>query len=371
MLATFLAAVPPPMVAAQTPAQELSDEQLIRRIEALVPEYEAALSARDARLRSLRVIERPPTSADTVQVGSLRIVTFEDEADQARSLFEEVWREDFAGLQVSPSLQRHVFVFQWRTRLRELVVATEPDQQMIRLDLGRVRTPTAEHAKAEIRNALSRAFVMDFPRGSPTASWLTAQGDPPSPETYRALALTNIGATRECLNGSTGACGAALGFGYDEAGAAVAEWFTPQHRREMVQRTMELRGRIDGDDPLARSCIDVNDAQACDALLARLGWVHWVPVSDRLRAHALWFAVRSGGDDAWRRALERADAPVPDVLEYVSGLPLADLLAAWRGELVENRPDARAGLDGRGLRVLLWSMVFAAFAMRSTRWRVA
>jgi len=94
-------------------------------------------------------------------------------------------------------------------------------------------------------------------------------------------------------------------------------------------------------------------------------------VSDRLRAHALWFAVRLGGEGAWQRALERADAPPSEVLAHVSGLPIDEFLAAWRDEMIANRPDARAGLGGKGTRVLMWSLIFAALAMRSTRWRLA
>jgi hypothetical protein len=90
-----------------------------------------------------------------------------------------------------------------------------------------------------------------------------------------------------------------------------------------------------------------------------------------LRTHALWLAVSVGGSDAWGRALERADAPVVDVLEHVSGLSIQEFLTVWRDELISNRPDARAGFGGQGSRVLLWSLIFMAFAMRSTRWRLA
>jgi hypothetical protein len=81
-------------------------------------------------------------------------------------------------------------------------------------------------------------------------------------------------------------------------------------------------------------------------------------------------AADVGGPGAWGRALERADAPMGDVLESVSGLPIEEFLTAWHDELLTHRPDAHAGLGGRGSRALLWSLIFVAFAMRSTRWRL-
>jgi hypothetical protein len=353
----------------QAPA-EVTEEQLIRRIEGLVPEYESARAAREARAEEQRAATRRSIPLDTMRIGPLRVVMLPDDVDRSRSLFEEVWNESFSGLEVSPSLSRHLLVFQWRARVQRIAFATDPNQQVVDIQLPRVRVPTADRAKAEIRDALSRSVLADFPSGSPMSDWLTARGYPPAVEMYRLLALANVGATRECLNGEGVACGAALGIGFGEPGADMSAWFEPSQRVEMA-RTVVAQLRVDTDDALVRSCIDLNDVQACDSVLARLDWVSWVPVSDRLRTHALWLAVSLGGEDAWRRALERTDAPVVNVLEHVSGLSIQEFLSIWREELIANRPDARAGLGGRGSRVLLWSLIFMAFAMRSTRWRLA
>jgi hypothetical protein len=306
-----------------------------------------------------------------VQIGPLRVVTLLDDVDRTRSLFEDVWDESFAGLEESPSLTRHVFTFQWRARVQRIAFAAEPNEQVVAIQLSRARVPTADRAKTEILDAVARSVLADFPTGSPMSAWLTARGYPRSGDMYRIMATADVGATRQCLGGSVRACGAALGMGFGDPGAEIAAWYEPGQRVEIVRQAADRRDRVETDDALVRSCTDFEDVAACDSVLARLDWVSWIPVSDRLRTHALWLAVDIGGAGAWGRALERADAPIGDVLEHVSGLPIQEFLAVWHQELIENRPDTRAGLGGRGSRVLLWSLIFMAFAMRSTRWRLA
>ena len=358
---------------ASSAAQQPGEEALLRNIDELIPQYTEALAARDARLRASEAAERRPTPTDTAQVGPMRIVTIPDELDVARELFDEVWREDFPRVTESASLRGHTFVFQWRTRLRSLEVSPGPDGQLIRVDMSRSWAPTRDHAKAGIRDAIARALVRDFPDGSPMRGWLSFQAYPDTESAYRLLAISTTGATQQCLVGDIDACQAALGFGLTDATDDLPRWFDPQERQEMV-RAARANGsadsRVDRDGPLHRGCVEENDVRACDALLAELEWVVWLPVSDRIRAHVLWYAVRAGGEGAWRRALERREAPMPEVLTHVSGLPVDELVADWRADLIGHRPDVHAGLGGKGTRVLLWVLIFAAFAMRSTRWRL-
>jgi hypothetical protein len=138
----------------------------------------------------------------------------------------------------------------------------------------------------------------------------------------------------------------------------------------MVERAA-ASGRVDRDEPSYRRCVEENDARACDPILAELDWVTNPPISDRLRAHVLWYAAREGGESAWARAIETADAPIPEALARIADRPVDQLVADWRAYVVAARPDVHAGLGGRGTRVLLWSLIFVALAMRSTRWRLA
>jgi hypothetical protein len=131
-----------------------------------------------------------------------------------------------------------------------------------------------------------------------------------------------------------------------------------------------VAGRVDTDATPYRRCVEENDADACDPVLANLDWVTSLPSSDRLRAHLLWFAARTGGEGAWQRLLAHRDAPMPEALAELAARPVEQLVAEWRADVVAHRPDVQAGLGGRGTRALLWSLIFVAFAMRSTRWRL-
>ncbi len=356
-------------------SQSRSDADLLEDVEALIPEYQAALSARDARRLELQASARPsPTPTEVGQVGPIRIVTLPDELEVATSLFEEVWREDFPWIAESPSVRAYTFVFQWRAQLQMFEVSRGPDEPVMRIDLSRVWAPSREHAKDGIRDALARALLQDFPPRSPMSQWMTARGFPDEASAYRLLAISTESAAQGCYAGRIDACGVALGFGFADAAGRMPEWFTPEQRREMVERAAGSDdppdGRIDRNGPSYVRCVVDNDASACDALLEGLEWVEWTPVSDRLRSHLLWHAVALGGDGAWGRALERRGEPMPDVLAHVAQRPVEELLADWRADLFANHPDVHAGLGGRGTRVLFWTLIFAAFAMRSTRWRL-
>ena len=170
---------------------------------------------------------------------------------QNRELFAEVMRETFPGTDASPALRRHLFAFQWRLRLRQLDVLPGAGDQVIRLDLYRAWARTRDQAKAEIRSAVARAFITDFITGSPMQGWLSSAQYSSEREAYRLLGLANTGATRACLEGSTGACGASLGFGFARSGEQLAGWYTSPQRREMVgwvARQGRIRDRIERDD---------------------------------------------------------------------------------------------------------------------------
>jgi hypothetical protein len=351
--------------------QEPTDAELIRRIEALRPQLEEARVARDARYMRNQEEEgrRTPTRVDTVRVGPLLIVSLPDEVDTARELFEEVWLESFQSVRESPSLARHTFVIQWRARIRALNVELTPGGELVRVDISRVWAPTREHAKVVVADAIARGLVQDFPTGSPVRSWLTAQARPRDDEAYRLLATASSASTHECLAGDDGACRAALGLDMRGTADRLPSWFAAEDRLKMVEWAAR-EDRVSRDAPLVRACLEDEEAPACDAVIDELGWVTNPPVSDRLRAHLLWFAMREGGEQAWQRALERRGAPIPEALSHIGARPIEQLVADWRDELVARRPDVHAGLGPKGTRALLWSLIFAALAMRSTRWRL-
>jgi hypothetical protein len=369
-------------------AQQPTEEELTSRIDALMPAYLEAREAWNAYLQAQNAAEVAlATPADTVLVGPIRIVTMPDQSETAAALFEEVWREEFGAVEESPTLREYTFAFQWRARLRDFTVFTRrQDRQdgqewIVRVDISRIRTPTREQAKETVRAAIARVLSQDLPPGSPIRSTARPMPYRNDATVYRLLAVTPSGATRACLGGDTGGCLAALGMGLGDAAAELPAWFAPEQRQAMVEQVDEFqRGRdgvggwtprLDRDDPLARRCVEADDFGACDEVLASLDWVSSVPTSPDIRSHLFWYAVLTGGEGAWVRVLERAESPTPELLEHVSELPLEELVGRWRAHLVESRPDAHAGLGATNLTVLLWALICAALAMRSTRWRLA
>ncbi len=367
---------------AQLFAQQQTEAELVSRIEALMPAYLEARAAWNARLQAEFAAEAArATPADTVHVGPLRIVTLPNDTETAAELFAEVWRESFGEIAGSPALADYIFAFQWRARLLDFHVPTRGHEPVVRVDVSRIRTPTRARAKEPVRAAIARVLSQDLPVGSPTRGINPSLVYRSDATVYRLLAVTPSGATRACLGGDASACMAAVGMGLEASADELPAWFAPEARQAMVAGVDQLpRGmdgvgtwtpRVDRDDPAVRRCLEANDFGACDRVLASLDWVSSVPTSPDIRAHLFWYAVTAGGEGAWARVLERPDAPTPELLEHVSRLPLDELVGRWRAHLVESRPDSHAGLGATQLTVLFWVLVFAALAMRSTRWRLA
>jgi len=356
-------------------AQEPTEAELIQRVEALVPEWEAAREAlavvrRAARDAELAELERAATSVDTVRVGPMSLVVVPAQSEDARELVTEVWQERFPGVRESRSLREFVFAFHRRTPFGRSSRGPDPLGPSVRVDLSPIWAPSRAREADLLADAIARVAIQDFPEGSPMRAWLTAQSYPTSERVYRELATRGSGANRACLEGDLDACMAALGLKLAGSADRLAGWFSAVERQEMVEAEADA-GRVDRDSSPYRRCVEENDARACDPLLAELDWITAPPRTALLRAHLLWFAAREGGEGSWQRGLERPDARASEVLASLSGRPVDELVAEWREEVIAQRPDVQAGLGGRGTRALLWSLVLTALALRSTRWRLA
>jgi hypothetical protein len=114
--------------------------------------------------------------------------------------------------------------------------------------------------------------------------------------------------------------------------------------------------------------MEAYEIDACDALLL-FDLERWAPLPGHMRASLVGLALERGGEGAWTRLVENPSMPAEEALARAAGVPLEELVAEWRDWIVTNRPEVYAGTAGKSALALLWIVVFATLATRSTRWR--
>ena len=342
-------------------AAQQTEEDLVRHLHELLPRLDSArVAATAARDRAdAREAFRSVASVDTLQVGPLRILTPPDEHRVAEGFFRDVWESDYAAFVASsPSLERTSFTFQWTEDPGHIPVG------------GAVRTVAlpawrpASAVRAAVEAAISTALAEDLPvavaawGGGEVRDWSRVAGD-----VFREVTIVPSRSNRACLEGDIGACWTSLGLDLDDT--PLDEWYTPEERRARVGAMGTL--------PDARStwlaCVRQGSTPACDAYLAR--WPLPRPIADPAGRRAmLWIALRAGGTGAWARLRADTSATTGEALSNASGLTSQELATRWRAWLIDGAPRSRAVLDPNLLIYLMWIVVLAAFATRSTRWRL-
>lgn len=363
------ASLPTELAAQHTP------EDLRARLDSLAPLLQSArhdFEARNAQIEEARRrAAAAATRVDTVRIGQLTVLTPSGQGDETRELFAEVWEDSFAHLGHSPALSRSVFSFQ--------LVSDEP--LPIHMEggghvLNRDNWVPRARVKADVRRLIAGAMSHDLRENrSHVGGWLRGNALDPLPwaDAYRQVATTSSIVTRACLSGDAEACGSAMALetafgrmGPEYEIEVLADWYTPEERRALVatrawfsRRAQRLRAR----------CVVDNDVSACDEYLLEFGY-DWTPLGIDVRETLVAFALDRGGEGAWGRLVEQPEMTPAEALEYASGQPVDELLEGWRAELLAHRPETFEPLVPGSGRALLWTLLFAALAMRSTRWRL-
>ncbi|HET7041385.1 MAG TPA: hypothetical protein VFI13_05185, partial [Gemmatimonadales bacterium] len=91
----------------------------------------------------------------------------------------------------------------------------------------------------------------------------------------------------------------------------------------------------------------------------------------RTRATLLEMALRTGGDEGYRRLRTSVGRPMGERLAFAAGVPLDTLLGRWQARLSADRLEVPAGSLGGGVAALGWTLFFLACAVGSSRWRAA
>lgn len=367
-----------------------SADELAARMDSLLPlveESRAALEARAVRANEIdRVVSASLATVDTLHIGQLTVIAPTEQTDRAQAVFERVWSEHFEALGHSPGLSNTVFVFQWDDE--KVPIYTDGSRMPLEYDSW-VRPDAIE---IDIRMAISSAMAFDLGASdSQIARWV---GGNPLREivmtgVYLRWVTTPSIVTRACLEGGVDSCLSAMGLGiggqlgssdepWGPAARPVADywqrfsieqmrlWYTPVERQALIGSTGPLPS---GFREAWDSCVDHDDFQACDRLL-RDNFGNLVPAGGFARTSLLALAIELGGSGAWERVIEDRTMTPEQVLEYTAGMPIRGLAEHWQARLVEARPVMYGSIVPNGVLAILWSLLFVALAMRSTRWRL-
>lgn len=354
------------LLAPAAAAAQQSDEELVARIEALIPLVERARD--EARVAVIEREERARRFAesqgalDTLRLHDMTIIAPTEDVDLARELFEEVWTEHFRLIE-SRTLRRWVFTFQTGGETREIFVASDARPRHITLDWWQSR----RDAVAIITSAVAHAISRDI---SDTRVGLWVSDDPlraiDPGRVYRNMATTPSQSVRRCLEGVTQSCLASFDLGAGDP--SIATWYAPEERRNLIVSGNFRPGPRE--EPAQYSaCKDDRAYEACDALLLAKNR-SWAPLPGPVRAALLGFALDRGGEGAWARLVEKRNDPVEEALAYSAGVDLDALIVEWHRWIVDNRPETYSAIGTKSVLAALWILFFAALAMRSTRWRL-
>lgn len=218
----------------------------------------------------------------------------------------------------------------------------------------------------------------------PIGLWSGGMGwtdDPATLDALREMArVTDRDGVRCLQDGDIASCGRFLFVEDDGSTEARYRAFDRYYATRDLAMLRRLQGR-EGDrgwEALGR-CVSRDrrigiplPRAGCLERLARSGARASFMAAPVARGSVVAFALRSGGPGALDRLRARpTGVTVAEQLEAVSGMPIDDLLAAWRGDAV-NGSGMFENVGGHppGPVSLLWAGGLALLALRSTRWRL-
>lgn len=369
-------AVPGGLAARQTKAgttdgpnteEQLTDQQLMDRVDALAPlAEEARAAARGSRRAAFARAERE-TAARPIGIGPIHVLVFPGDEDLARDVIGRVWKDDYASWTTgSPDFERYRMFFQWS---RDPKPFNERELRDVRKVEGSWQS--RGYMERGVREVLG-TWLRDELAGTALADWVTAPVRAPSnpASVFRHLARAPSQAARACVSGDSQACLVVTGLQIDDY--PIDDWYGPDERRYLVATKRDDLGAFPHGQ--LEACLGGDNA-TCDGLLEEVGRgrdAHWAePVHGDVRNSLLWFALQTGGTGAWDRLLAAADQGPRAALEAASGLDAVTLAGRWRDDLLRERPASHAGLGGTALGAAFWILVLALLAARSSRWRFA
>jgi hypothetical protein len=188
----------------------------------------------------------------------------------------------------------------------------------------------------------------------------------PAEVVYVELVTAPWLAVKQCHAGDVDACARVLGL--ETAADTASLWYTAEEQRRAITGRgagwwMDIRT-----SPDYIGCIEGDDA-ACAAFLNRNLWMIGHPLSANARESFLRVALELGGESALTRLARSQGQPLGSRLAVAAGIPRDSLIVVWRERILAAAPEQVVMTGPTGGTALLWVVLLAFFAMRSTRWR--
>jgi hypothetical protein len=346
------------------------------RLDSLMPQLGAAQMAFDrakqAVLDSAAREGRATSRTRMLERGGLRIVADSSLAGMAARASEGAWallRATFG--QEADVLAAHPIVVQSQTqrfaertsttiRVRLLdggtqSVAIDDDaglqRAILHLASGRIHSRMDDSLRLWIRSPLPAGPA---PREATEAM-------------YVELVSASTPIARRCLANDVMGCRELLGLA--PLIDPVRNGYTASERRTTVARATNLRTPTTAAE--FDRCVADGDDEACIRRLRDVPEHEVARLSSNTNARRSYaqFALSTGGEGAYARLIANVGRSVDDRLAHASRLPSDSLIRAWRSHVLGAKPQRPMVTVGTTLVTLFWTAAFAAFSLRSSRWR--
>jgi hypothetical protein len=190
-----------------------------------------------------------------------------------------------------------------------------------------------------------------------------------APRVHLQLVTTPSRAVRRCYLGDVGACRDALAL--SDTADLLARWYDTHERRALVARSYQGYFDRGAEQAEYRACGMGNDLVCLDLLRSLPQGSLARPLDYRARMGLVRLAIHLGGRGAIGRLLAGPDRSVPERVSAAAAVSADSLAGRWLAMVQADRP-APVALPPWGAWIAVgWIAVFAACALRSSRWRAS
>jgi len=331
-------------------------------------QYRVKVNRLAAHLEAVRAqvlaVESIPVRLDTVRTGPLRFLVRPERraflAEVAAGTWDSLVAELGADTVLIPEL-RLLVQFPDDERLR---VPSDVGQYLVRYRGG--TEEVTDDLTQFILSATWDGLDADVVRWLRSPSGLDSLSKIQAEVVYVELATAPWEVVKLCRGGDLEACGRALAL--ETAADTVSLWYTAEEQRRAVERSGGSWWLSIRTSPEYGGCLD-GDAAACSAFLNEHRWIIGEPLSATARESILRVALEVGGEGALGRLARSAAPTMVARLSVAAEVPSDSLIARWRERILAAAPAQVILTGATGGTALVWVLLSAFLALRSTRWR--